>query len=182
MYHTKVRNKQTLVVFRGTGQFKILSTLDMFTSIPRAEMYGPGNPFQGGRSGISWGCNTASLYRVPLGPCVCVWCAVWYFLTRWLYRPDICDKSCPVILIGQLSCTIDVLVVQRPMGIASHSYSPNEVVTAVKCASLGCMCIWKKEFVMLSLLQILPLAQSTSMLSTQGRVCASSMVFVFSIL
>src|ERR1700691_1061428 len=69
----------------------------------------------------------------------------------------------------------------KPIGIASHSYRPKGVVTAVRCTLSGCTLVWKNEFVIFNLLHILPFVQSARMLSTCGKECTSKIVFVFNI-
>ena len=61
-----------------------------------------------------------------------------------------------------------------------HSYNPHGVLTAVSLMSSGCICVWKKLFVMSIEPKMVPVPQSARMSNTRGRVKLLVTVFVFS--
>ena len=67
-----------------------------------------------------------------------------------------------------------------PMGITTHSYNPQGVFTAVKGTSSGCIRVWKKLFVMSSVANTFPCAQSARISLTSGMGKLSVTVFEFS--
>ena len=67
-----------------------------------------------------------------------------------------------------------------PMGITTHSYKPQGVLTAVSFTSSGCMRVWKKLFVMSRDAKYLPVPQSERISEMRGRGKESVIVFVLS--
>ncbi len=69
-----------------------------------------------------------------------------------------------------------------PMGITIHLYKPQGVLTAVSGMLLGCMRVWKKEFVMSVEAKNCPCAQSARISLIRGMGKESVTVFWFSCL
>ena len=67
-----------------------------------------------------------------------------------------------------------------PMGMTSHSYNPQGVLTAVRPTSSGCIRVWKKLFVMSIVANTRPEATSVRISLTRGMGKLSVTVFEFS--